>query len=111
MLSVGVRFDNHVFKGVGLPLTYQMPPVMEALTFILSIWFQRWIPPCAVTASSNRSFICFPSIQLFMPREISSRALGYIAFLSRATLFGGSSGAYPLYETKIRVKRNSPRHR
>src|ERR1700733_9948722 len=39
----------------GLPLTYQMAPVMDAAAWIVFTSFQRARPPCAFTANSNRS--------------------------------------------------------
>src|SRR5580693_9048034 len=39
-----------------LLLTYQIPPVMDAATFIACTLFQRSRPPCASTASFSNSF-------------------------------------------------------
>src|ERR1700722_11397094 len=47
----------------GFPLTYQIPPVMDAATLIAFTLFQRSRPPCAFTATANSSFI---SIFLFL---------------------------------------------
>jgi hypothetical protein len=45
------------FRKSSLPLTHQIPPVMDAATLIALTLFHRARPPCASRASFRRSFI------------------------------------------------------